>query len=367
MPVVALSQALNARGHEVTLAYREPEKTDSPDALRLQHAIEAAGVKGTTELALNRYMGIGDTLHDWRRLPQMVKEGDFDIVHCHLSHDHALASVVLGRMGRKRPIVVRSLHQRKVLSDKILNRILLKKLTDGYVVFTEGFRQKYIHRFDLPADHVALAPPVLELARYNPDAQFKDMRSEFGVNDDHVLIGIVARFQKYRRMDVFFEAAVEAVKKQPNLRFLVIGRSSQYQQTVVEPVERHGLKDHVILAGYRRDDYLDTLASLDVATLLMPGSDGTARAIREAMALARPCVVSDVGMLPEIMPHEKAGLVVPLEAQPLAEAWCRLAQDATLRKQMGQTGRSIAVEQFDASLAAERVETLYNTLAAKRA
>jgi len=48
--------------------------------------------------------------------------------------------------------------------------------------------------------------------------------------------------------------------------------------------------DNFIFAGYLIDNYVDTLKSLDIFTLMMPGFDGTARAMREAMALGIPCV-----------------------------------------------------------------------------
>ena len=117
-------------------------------------------------------------------------------------------------------------------------------------------------------------------------------------------------------------------------------------KTVVEPMHRLGIEDRVVLPGYRIDDYDDTLACMDVFSLLMPGFDGTARAVREAMALAIPCVVSDFGMLPEIVPHDQAGLVVPIDAEALSDAWLQLVRDTERRRRMGETARRLAVERF---------------------
>jgi glycosyltransferase involved in cell wall biosynthesis len=223
-----------------------------------------------------------------------------------------------------------------------------------------------VQRFSLPAEKFAVLPMPVDLDRFRPGQQLQDMRSVFGIPADAPLIGIVGRFQKYRKMDVFLPAARKVVDQIPNARFLIIGASSQMQQTVVEPAKELGISENVVIAGYRMDDYLDTLDCLDVFSLLMPGFDGTARAVREAMALGKPCVVSDFGMLPDVVPHEKAGLVVPLDADQLAEAWLRVLRNPAERQSMGQFAHEHAEKHFRIDQVGPVLEAFYQRLLAKR-
>jgi glycosyltransferase involved in cell wall biosynthesis len=107
---------------------------------------------------------------------------------------------------------------------------------------------------------------------------------------------------------------------------------------------------------------VDTLACLDIFSLLMPGSDGTARAVREAMAMAKPCVVSDYYMLPEIVEHGKAGFVVPDDPELLAQAWLTLIQDTKLREKMGLTARQHALERFRTDAVGPVLEEFYQRI-----
>ena len=112
------------------------------------------------------------------------------------------------------------------------------------------------------------------------------------------------------------------------------------------------------------DDYPDAVASLDVFSLLMPGSDGTARAVREGMALGMPCVVSDYGMLSEVVTDGKSGFVVPMDAGALSAAWIRLIDDEGLRQKMGAEARRESEERFNEELIAEELEAFYEKVIA---
>ena len=57
----------------------------------------------------------------------------------------------------------------------------------------------------------------------------------------------------------------------------------------------------MVLAGYRLEDYFSVIAAFDLFVMMRAGSDGTARALREVMAMGKPAIVSDRGMLPELV------------------------------------------------------------------
>ena len=71
-----------------------------------------------------------------------------------------------------------------------------------------------------------------------------------------------------------------------------------------------GLAEAVVCAGYRDGDYPAVLRWMDVLTLVVPGSDGTCRALLEGLASGVPAVVSRRGALPEIVANGTAGRIV---------------------------------------------------------
>ena len=356
-PAIQMARAMQDRGHEVLFAYRAGGRDG-----RMPKTVDAYGVPGTTDFALNRYFGIKDTIHDFTKLPRFLKREKFDVIHAHLNHDHILGALCAKRSGRGRAKVIRTLHQRDVIRQTMGYRWMLRKQIDGLLTFTEGFRQAYIEQFGLDPERVGVQGMPVNLEAFDPQRAYKPLRKKIGVPDDAVAIGIVGRFQPYRKMDVFLEGVARVAKQRPNARFVIIGRSRSVEETVLKPIREKGLEGYAIHAGYFTDDYPDAVASLDVFSLLMPGSDGTARAVREGMALGKPCVVSDYGMLPDIVPNDKAGYVVPMDPDALASAWIRLIDDASLRERMGAAARQEAEDRFDTHSGAEKIEAFYDKI-----
>jgi len=360
-PVLQVFLGLQQRGHSVRLACRAMPGSVLKAEETVQDKAAAAGLNVTTEFALDRYMGLRHTLHDLIALPRFLRQHQIDVLHCHLSHDQALGAVCARLCGRQRPLFVKTLHRRAVPPRSLAYRMSLTGplRSDGLFVFTPSFRAQYVERFGLDPERIALQPMTIDLQRFSPERTYRPMRPVFGLGPEAVVIGIVTRFQKYRRMETFIEAAAQVVAQRPQVRFLLLGWSGQIEETVLAPVRAQGLEKQVIVAGYRTDDYEDTLACMDIFTLIIPGYDGTARAVREAMAMAKPCVVSDVGMLPEIVQHGRTGLVTELTTAGLARTWLRLVDEPGLRQALGQAGRQHAEAEFGLPGMAEAVEHAY--------
>jgi glycosyltransferase involved in cell wall biosynthesis len=156
----------------------------------------------------------------------------------------------------------------------------------------------------------------------------------------------------------------DVVKEFPRVKLLLVGRSSQMEESVVQPVKRLGIKPWVILAGYRTDDYLDTLACMDIFVFLMAGSDGTARALREVMALGKPTVVSDQGMLPELIENGVSGWVVKITPEELATTVLKLLRSPESREAMGKAACQRAHQNFRLDKQVDAVEEFYQRLIA---
>ena len=70
------------------------------------------------------------------------------------------------------------------------------------------------------------------------------------------------------------------------------------------------LEEDVYLLGYR-DDVNYIIASFDIAVIASKGSEGSSRVLYEYMAMKKPVVATDAGIIPEIIKNEENGLIVP--------------------------------------------------------
>jgi len=363
-PIVNLCKELERRGHDVTLAYRKPP---FPVEESMERRVLKEGIKATSQFHLDRpikfYLpsSLRKNISDISNLTRYLDKEKFDILNVHQSHDHILGGIAARRSGS--PIVViRTDHKRDPISPHPGNRLLIWKLTDGMITFSERARRENTEHFGLPLDRVARINPALDLDRYCPGREFKDMRSIFGIGTDDIVIGMVARFQKYRRTEVFLEAVKSIVKEFPKIKVLLVGRSSQMNESVVKPMKRLGIEPWVVLGGYQTEDYLDTLACMDIFVFLMAGSDGTARALREAIAMGKPTIVADRGILPELVENGVSGFVVKDSPEALAEATLHLLRFPELRRKMGEAAHEKAHQEFRLDRQVEAIEKFYETM-----
>jgi glycosyltransferase involved in cell wall biosynthesis len=115
-----------------------------------------------------------------------------------------------------------------------------------------------------------------------------------------------------------------------------------------------GLADHVRFLGLR-DDVERVYAAADVVVMPSLWDEAFGLVIVEAMASARPVVVTASGAMPDIV-GAGHGLVVPKRDEvALAGAIGRLLDDDALRARMGQAARAHTVERFGLPLWVERV------------
>ena len=88
--------------------------------------------------------------------------------------------------------------------------------------------------------------------------------------------------------------------------------------------------------------------------------DGLPTVLLEAMALGTPCVATDVTGIPELVQDGRTGLCIP-EGDPeaLAAALARMLDDHALRQRVSRAGRDLIEREFDITVSAARLRTLF--------
>jgi glycosyltransferase involved in cell wall biosynthesis len=116
-----------------------------------------------------------------------------------------------------------------------------------------------------------------------------------------------------------------------------------------------GLEDRVTLAGPKtREEVAASLAAAHVvAAPSVPTKAGKREGIpivlMEALACGLPVVASELSGIPELVEHERTGLLVPpRDARALALALRRLHDDEALGRKLGAAGRKKVLREFDA-------------------
>ena len=87
----------------------------------------------------------------------------------------------------------------------------------------------------------------------------------------------------------------------------------------------------------------------------------------EAGASGRPTVATLVGGTPEVVAHERTGLLVPpRDVDAFADAVVRLLTDVDRAEEMGREARRFVAERFDADRWAGRLRGIYEQTPSRR-
>ena len=166
-------------------------------------------------------------------------------------------------------------------------------------------------------------------------------------------IGAVGRLSPEKGLGVL----IEAMAKLPRSHLVLVGDGPE-RARLEELVDKLGLIERVDFAGWVDPPWTATWA-FDV--LAMPSfTEGFPLVIVEAMLAGMPVVASHVGGIPEIVVEGDTGMLVsPDDADALAQALQRMAEDVEGREAMAGRCRAVALQEFTDTAMAAQFEALY--------
>ncbi len=327
---------------------------------RLAEELANRGVPVVAGLDLRKHFHVPSLMRDVKVLRQLLVRDRYAIVHCHQPADHLLA-VLANRRLPGRPAIVRSLYDPEAPGRGWRERYAFGR-TGGVIAPTAAAQQGLIAGFGLAPDRLLLQEPVTEpVPRKGPDR-----RAQWGLGPELRVVGITARIQPHRRFELLWAIVRHVVDRLPNARFVLLGRGNEQdtRQLVTEPIAQLKLQQHVILPGYQKGpDYLAALRSLDAFLFLVPGSDGTCRAVCDAMAFGLPVVATSRGILPELLAPRRAGEIPGVacreDAVTMGGQLVQLLRDEALRARWGQAALRRARLDMDPERAARALRAFY--------
>ena len=315
-------------------------------------------------VALNKAPGQGFWLYP--RLYRLFKQRQPAIVH---SRNLAALEAQLPAWAAGVPVRIHGEHGREGADLSGSRRY--QWLRRGYGLFVHRFvalsgeLARYLHL------QVGIASAKIEQVCNGVDTQiFHPAKQRQMIADcpfgapEHLLVGTVGRLQAVKNQVDLARAFVLALRQRPELalrlRLVLVGEGALLPE-LQEILRSAGLEALAWLPG-ERGDIAEVMRGLDMFVLPSLG-EGIANTILEAMACGLAVVATDVGGNPELVQHGVNGLLVPAaDPQALAEAIVKLADDADLRRAMGQAGRQMAEQRFSLETMVARYQRLYSSL-----
>lgn len=257
-----------------------------------------------------------------------------------------------------------------------IEKLLARVITDRLLVVSTQQQNEICSRFRIgKSSQFRVVPLGLDLKAFdNAYSRRQLFRSELGVSDDVILVGIIGRLTEIKNHDLFLRSVARfkeiAVVGGPATRFVVVGDGS-LRPRLERLAASLGLKDEVTFVGSRRDPQ-NFYPAFDIVALTSR-NEGTPLTLIEAMANSRPVIATSVGgvvdLLGEPLPsshnHRECtrGISVqPDDEQAFAEGLVRLVQDTELRNRLGQNGRDYVKANYARERLIDDIKGLYNEL-----
>ena len=144
-------------------------------------------------------------------------------------------------------------------------------------------------------------------------------RTSWGIDPDEDLVGLVGRLTPMKGHELFLDMAALLRQNSGRFRFVLVGPGDSDSRRQLESrAEELGLADVMTFAG-PATEMTSAYSAIDVIVSSSLWGEGFPNVIGEAMACRRPCVVTDVGDMAEIV-GECGAVVEAGDARALADA-----------------------------------------------
>ena len=248
----------------------------------------------------------------FRRLRQLMRKFQPDIVHTHRSKENLLG--LAANLASVRARMVRTVHganehptswrrpARHLIN--LANDFSGRKLTAAVIGVSPGLAE--VLRIENGYWNVSLIPNGIDFAAIAKGQVAAPFR-EPGSRARHV--GLVGRLEPVKRGDLFLEAAalIRREQREPILHFHIFGDGSQ-RRSLEQLAANIGVADRVLFHGHQ-PQAVRWLSGLD-ALVLCSDHEGLPMILLEALAAGTPVVGHAVGGIAEVMQNGVGGLLV---------------------------------------------------------
>lgn len=269
------------------------------------------------------------------RLKRLIKQGECDCVHIHMSENASVyRTAVMVRWIKNHScsrVIVQS-HGSSVqgffarcpngTAKRILDSL---RLADRFIVLTPGWRKWWGSL--LPDSKIEVIPNGVNV----PDLKASTMG-----NDGSVLF--MGQLGERKGTYCLLDAACEVIRKHPETKFVFAGdgeieNCSSYAKSL-------GIRENCSFVGWANKQQKDALLRSASMLVLPSREESFGIVLLEAMSYMLPVVCSDGGFMHEVVDAGRDGMVFPSgDSVRLASCICELLDSPEQAMKMGVNGR----------------------------
>jgi glycosyltransferase involved in cell wall biosynthesis len=287
-------------------------------------------------------------------LVKLIRSRRPDVIHVH-ANGHTRLMLALPWL-RNIPLVVTVHdpvpHQGETSWLRRWTNRIMRRRGDQFLLHGEALCRRFQESWGVARDRMtSVQHGALDYSRWRDPSVTPPARG-------HILL--FGRIRPYKGIPVLIEAARRLRRPPENLKIVIAGRGVDFAPYRAQ-IEATGQRERfVILNEHISEAMVDALFREARAVVLPYTQASQSGPASTAFAYGKPVVASAVGGLPEVVREGETGLLVPPgDAQALADALNRLAEDDALAARLSEGARRLGETELSWSALAEPVVAAY--------
>ncbi|MFC1703777.1 glycosyltransferase family 4 protein [Candidatus Omnitrophota bacterium] len=339
-------------GHRVSLF------TGAAEGVKVRYSYKGVDIFRTPLMDLNWLYKRG--LHGLEEeltgvVQNFLKHAKPDIIHCHNMHYFSqVHAKIIEREAQKRKIpLILTAHN---VWDEMLFLQLSRNIKWTRIIAVSHFIKKEMIGAGVNDRKISVVHHGIDTKEFNPHVATKEMLQKYPQLKNKRVVFHPARMGLAKGCDTSIKAFRIIKDRFPNAMLVLAGTKhiidwGETQQKdiayLVKLVKIFRLEKDVLIDSYSRKEVAKLYGVSSVCVYPSTGAEPFGLTMLEALATAKPMVVTNMGGMPEIIRDGINGFVVPgRDFEALASRVIQLLANDNLRRRLGETGREIVEEYY---------------------
>ena len=203
----------------------------------------------------------------------------------------------------------------KRFGDNILNKYFVNSI-DGFIAMSESVFND-LDQFDANKKKILGVHPLYD--NFGKAISKESAIAQLSLDENYKYMLFFGIIRKYKGLDLLLEAFADNRLQSKNLKLIVAGEFYEDAKPYLDLIDKYNLSESVILATnfIPDNEVVNYFCAADI--IVQPYRNATQSGVTQiAYHFEKPMLVTDVGGLKEIIPHNKAGYVCEPNAKNVA-------------------------------------------------
>lgn len=318
-------------------------------------ALDAAGGKVTCLPAKNNLQ----LIRQHRKIIRYCKEHNIQLIHAHLPWAGFVSRAVHKLTGIPVLYTEHNMQERYHILTKYINKFTFNSQTLGIGV-SQDVTDSIVKNIK-PNIPVQTLLNGVNTDSFQRNTQDDTIRTELGIPQSAVVVGVVAVFRFQKRLDLWLEILKKAGEQNPNIYGIIVG-AGILQPQIEQKHRELGLEGKVFFAGLQTEvrPYYN---AMDIF-MMCSSFEGLPIALLEAMSMNTAILTTDAGGIKEVIRPHTDGIIVPVEEwESLVNQLTRLSHTPEEIQKLQTAARNRVVGDFSLQSMVQQLEVEYQKYA----